>query len=1149
MTTGHVAWRGGRANVAGRRRARRPPSIRITGPDRGKRAVGSRTETVRRSGFSVELRLFGTPEARLEGEPVGLSAQKYHLLGVLVICGDGGIRTADLLGLLWAEGTESERRARLRQALYQIRSTLDCASEIVRSCRQDRLVLDGSAVTTDLDGFRRLLEERRAGEAVALLESGFLAGARQGMTDALATWIRDEERGLRAEARAAATCLWTSSTRRADWRAAEEAARALITLDPMEQANLRRLMRVLAISGQVDQAQAEEASFVERARSIDPEWTLDPRTRALKEGLPGLARERVERVHFRRLPGLADPPLLGREREMAALEALLQHPPEGRAQFIVISGESGVGKTRLAQEAVAIASPPGSRVLSARCRERQRELPLTPLITAVTRGEVEEEIQRLPSLWREVLLEVAPELRPSAEPDQGGRLVQPSQLRRLQAEGFHRLLQELAATGPVILFLDDLHWADADTLLVLDHLRSRWSAGSLSVVATVGGGGGLSSCLREDQGEVYEVSLTALNSASAEALLGLAAEPDMPLGTATRIQSLADGNPFHIIEFARATRLSREIGLADAGSTLIPLRVRKQIEAELRLLSPNAREVFDYIICSLEPLRVEDLTRATELSRSCVNAAIRELGRRDWTRWEDAGVTPRRELARLAVLESFSADRHARLAQRILDGRHQQELSSLPGNAPALSRLGHYHLIAGNIEAAKRTALGAADVASGHQERMEAVGLLETVQARMNDDLELAMALGGLYSSTSEPQRAVSYFKEAEHALELRGESLKSTEVRLRGLEARLRLPDVDLEDLARSCQDIQRLAQTRGWSTLLAETIHLRVRIADAAFDVGGAARLIAEARKLAAEWPKDLEARIVLKATEALEALFARPVQGLEAAREAVRLAGETDDLELKLRTHNLLFLSLLHFGLLSTDEGTRVVQRIHQLSAEADDALHWIFLQANRAVWLIDTWRYDGAILALNSILSEGGVHAPAPARAPLHLNLATAHYRLRNIDQAESHFELGRSLVGPGASSSAKAAAIGLRGLLALERGSISQAQAAVDDLTAIPRPWHFDPTVPTELKSRVLWHTRKEADALDLIQSTLDEMQDRMPFQRISLWDLMANLGLRSGKEALAVEAWNRGLEIAEEVQVDPMLSTIGRRLRALARRN
>jgi DNA-binding SARP family transcriptional activator/tetratricopeptide (TPR) repeat protein len=1057
--------------------------------------VGSRTETVRRSGFSVELRLFGTPEARLEGEPVGLSAQKYHLLGVLVICGDGGIRTADLLGLLWAEGTESERRARLRQALYQIRSTLDCASEIVRSCRQDRLVLDGSAVTTDLDGFRRLLEERRAGEAVALLESGFLAGARQGMTDALATWIRDEERGLRAEARAAATCLWTSSTRRADWRAAEEAARALITLDPMEQANLRRLMRVLAISGQVDQAQAEEASFVERARSIDPEWTLDPRTRALKEGLPGLARERVERVHFRRLPGLADPPLLGREREMAALEALLQHPPEGRAQFIVISGESGVGKTRLAQEAVAIASPPGSRVLSARCRERQRELPLTPLITAVTRGEVEEEIQRLPSLWREVLLEVAPELRPSAEPDQGGRLVQPSQLRRLQAEGFHRLLQELAATGPVILFLDDLHWADADTLLVLDHLRSRWSAGSLSVVATVGGGGGLSPPFRThglSERAHIEVGTLSLSDALRlwDEFWALSSDdsegPELPpLKLRRAIIWFLEGNPGRVLKVASELRALEGLPSPESYEESVFECIGSLVEGRLALLSKPALNLIQGLACLRRSVSLADLSRFAGLPPERIESHVDQLMELRLVRFVEGRI----RISHRSILKAMRCTTPPSTKLRW----HSQLADALARTASKhvhADRVFHLFMSGRGEEAVHPTLQLVAGTPP--QDRIPSLVRLLRMTLRENldprTDAHVRVRLAEfllLLGAVRQAQDALAPVLTDGHAV---GDSSLAFRARLTAAEARaLQSGYVGTEPTNEISRLIGELLESHAWEHV-PRALELELRIRSRRGDYDGVRRRLDRLPGIIAQAPPEVASRV--GSMRFLSSLFAEATASEAEFSNSLSDLESTKDVVARLQALNGLLILGIQLGKLNSDNGVRLREKVAASLRTEDHPELRVKLASNLALWFLESCDFAAAKSAFAHAKALMERYPIPAASTTLLVNLGELELAQRHYEAAEDLFD--EALEGSPSHPSEPGHLLATAGLALahLGQGRLARASECIDRLQPIS-PWYpFDHDLLARAESKVLLARGKRALAAERLQEAALSLRGR-----------------------------------------------------------
>src|SRR5215472_1973470 len=150
------------------------------------------------------------------------------------------------------------------------------------------------------------------------------------------------------------------------------------------------------------------------------------------------------------------PTLVGRDAELARLRTLLDQAAQGRAVAALVSGDAGVGKSRLVAEAVTVAEERGFTVLCGQCAEIGDSVPYLPFADAI----------RLPSPELEAAVKARPVLArllpdggdgQQAEADWAG-------LTRQQMFGaVLGLLAELSASAPVLLVLEDLHWADAST--------------------------------------------------------------------------------------------------------------------------------------------------------------------------------------------------------------------------------------------------------------------------------------------------------------------------------------------------------------------------------------------------------------------------------------------------------------------------------------------------------------------------------------------------------------------------------------------------------------------------------------------------------------------------------------------------------------
>ena len=150
----------------------------------------------------------------------------------------------------------------------------------------------------------------------------------------------------------------------------------------------------------------------------------------------------------------------------------------------MVSGEAGIGKTRLINEALHGLPIDGQRVFSAQSAELERLIPLNPLIEALGGPKVGDVLRKLEEPWRTVLYGVMPGHFPGDGPIPEAPHIQPGSVPRRLFEAFYQLLLSLVDEGPVTLVLEDLQWADDTTLSVLDFLVRRWDHGQLQLLVS-----------------------------------------------------------------------------------------------------------------------------------------------------------------------------------------------------------------------------------------------------------------------------------------------------------------------------------------------------------------------------------------------------------------------------------------------------------------------------------------------------------------------------------------------------------------------------------------------------------------------------------------------------------------------------------------
>src|SRR5436305_5876346 len=260
--------------------------------------------------------------------------------------------------------------------------------------------------------------------------------------------------------------------------AIETVSRSLV-LAPLHEDAYRRLMRLHFAAG--DRAAALHAYDTCRARLLTGMQTEPTsETVALASRMRAVAPPRRKEAST---PPVAlspaiflDGPLLGRTTELSTLIKVYHTAGRGQTQVVLLEGEVGIGKTRLATEFLAWAEVEGADVLHGQAFETGGHLPYRPMIEAL-RPRIERENapdDLLSDLWLAELALLLPELC-DRYPDLSAPVGDKSVARNRLFEAVVRLGQALAARTPLVLFIDDVQWADAASLDVLHYLARRFA--------------------------------------------------------------------------------------------------------------------------------------------------------------------------------------------------------------------------------------------------------------------------------------------------------------------------------------------------------------------------------------------------------------------------------------------------------------------------------------------------------------------------------------------------------------------------------------------------------------------------------------------------------------------------------------------------
>ena len=309
---------------------------------------------------------------------------------------------------------------------------------------------------------------------------------------------------------------------------------------------------------------------------------------------------------------------VGREQELAALEAAVARADSGEGAVVLLAGESGIGKSRLIGEVSERARGRGATVLTGECLElAEGELPYAPIVGAL-RSLGRDEVERLIGPAHDELARLLPELATGAPQNGGADGAFGSQSRL-----FEQLLGVLAALGreaPVLLVVEDLHWADRSTRDFISFLVRNARRERLALVASY----------RSDElhrkhplrpfvlelersGQAVRVELRAFGreelSQQVAAIRGGSADPQL----VEQLLERSDGNPF----------FTEELLAASAGSTL-PQSLRDALLLRVEGLSEAAQSLLRIAAVAGRTIDHQLLEAVADLPDAELHDALRE---------------------------------------------------------------------------------------------------------------------------------------------------------------------------------------------------------------------------------------------------------------------------------------------------------------------------------------------------------------------------------------------------------------------------------------------------------------------------------------------------------------------------------------------
>jgi eukaryotic-like serine/threonine-protein kinase len=419
--------------------------------------------------------------------------------------------------------------------------------------------------------------------------------------------------------------------------------------------------------------------------------------------------------------------LVGRERELAEMKIIMHQALAGQSSVLLVSGEAGIGKTRLARELLAHAAITGARILSGACYA-EGGMPYAPFPQLITDSfRLPGVSLPLPEFVLADLVAIAPELRLHLpEPNGSGGSESRSEQQRI-FESVVAWAAALSAQAPLVLFIDDIHWADSSTLFLIRHLARRLQAQRVLALLTY-----REVELRDVtplQTVLFDLNrerlssrqkLTRFDRAQTQAMLATMLQPtgQIDASLVDAIHTETEGNPFFIEEVTKALLEEGKLCFNDVcwegqknTEIEIPQSVRLTIQNRLSRLPDPTQDVLRLASTIGRRFEFEILSRASDLDEDTLIEAL-ETAERAQILSEIStgrGAAPVFSFAHALIpttlRESVSSLRRQRLHRRVA----QAIEAAFPGHESRLETLAYHYEQAGDAERAEEYYARAAD--------------------------------------------------------------------------------------------------------------------------------------------------------------------------------------------------------------------------------------------------------------------------------------------------------------------------------------------------------------------------------------------------------------------------------------------------------
>ncbi|MBN2146897.1 MAG: tetratricopeptide repeat protein [Anaerolineales bacterium] len=670
----------------------------------------------------LHLDLLGAFHLKKGGQPVtGFEHPRLqHLLAYLVLHRTAPISRRQLAYLFWPDSPDQQALKNLRTLLTRLRQALPDVDLFIQITPQAIAWRPDSPFTLDVAEFEMGMSQAAAAKetgdyvgTVNALESAVHLYTGELLPDCYDDWILPQRERCQQACRDALERLVLLLEEHREYGKALPYASQLLNHDPLSETAYHHLIRLYLALGNRTEAlrfcRECDAMLELEFGKTSQRATQDQYAHLLEVESPPMLAAMEQRLGT----GPSGAPLVGRNAEWTRLVTAWRSAAAGHPQMILLSGDAGIGKTRLAEEMCAWVARQGGIVGLAHCHPAgSSAVAYAPVIEWLHDRTLQGRVAALADVWLVEIARILPSLlaeRPTLKSP--GPLTESWQRTRLFEALAHAILGSDHAT-PLLLFLDDLQWCDQETLDWLGYLLRFDARAPLMIVTSV----------RKYEidrvhplmafwfaltrsGLLNEIPLGPLDRTETGMLAANVAGRVVDTRETNQIYTDTEGNPLFVVEMVRAGMAARgmekhrnqetlEPGYLDetpisSTPAALPPKVRAVIQWRLAQLSPTAQALAQTAAVIGREFNLDVLVRASRQDEQGVMEGLEELWQRHLVRVQNGSIFDfTHNGIRVVAYDDTSPvrrrDVHLRVAQA-LEELHHDDLDAL-----SIQIAGHY---------------------------------------------------------------------------------------------------------------------------------------------------------------------------------------------------------------------------------------------------------------------------------------------------------------------------------------------------------------------------------------------------------------------------------------------------------------------------